>query len=123
MRFVEMRRAPCRVGIRGQGRRAARWTGLALRAAGRAAIGLGAAAVLPLASAAMLLLAPASVLAASPEPTTVGVGDPRSSGQGPGLVGDPLSAILVVAAIAALAVALTLLYVRATDRRADGAGG
>ena len=41
-------------------------------------------------------------------------GDPRSSGQGPGLVGDPLLAIVVVSAIALLSSLATLLYVRAT---------
>jgi hypothetical protein len=60
------------------------------------------------------LLLPAMVLAASPEPTAVTAGDPRSSGQGPGLVGDPLTAVLVVVAIATLVIVATLLYVRAT---------
>lgn len=62
----------------------------------------------------VLLLAPAVAFAASPAPTSGDIGDPRSSGQGPGLVGDPLAAILVVALIAGLALGLTLLYVRAT---------
>jgi len=62
----------------------------------------------------LLLVVPTIVHAASPEPTTVPAGDPRSSGQGPGLVGDPLTAILVVAVIAAIAITATLLYVRAT---------
>jgi len=62
----------------------------------------------------MALLLPASSLAASPGPTGAVTGDPRSSGQGPGLVGDPLTAILVVAAIAVLTLLATLLYVRAT---------
>jgi hypothetical protein len=63
----------------------------------------------------MALVGP--VLAASPSPTTGIGGDPRSSGQGPGLVGDPLFAIVAVVAIAVAAVALTLAYVRLTDRR------
>ena len=46
-------------------------------------------------------------------------GDPRSSGQGPGLVGDPLVAIGAVVAIGVGAVILTLAYVRMTSRR-DG---
>jgi hypothetical protein len=58
------------------------------------------------------LLPPAAALAASPTPDAVG--DPRSSGQGPGLVGDPLAAILIVVAIAFLALLATLVYVRAT---------
>ena len=55
--------------------------------------------------------------AASPSPGTGG--DPRSSGEGPGLVGEPLLALLVVAGIAILAVVLTTLYVRVTDRRPE----
>lgn len=54
------------------------------------------------------------VLAASPSPSSAAAGDPRSSGQGPGLVGDPLLAIAVVAAIAVLTLVATLAYVRAT---------
>ena len=61
-------------------------------------------------------LAATSVLAASPSPD-VGVGDPRSSGQGPGLVGDPAFAILAVVAIGLGAVAVTLVWVRLTARR------
>ncbi len=60
------------------------------------------------------LAAAATALAESPSPTTAAVGDPRSSGQGPGLVGDPLLAILVVLAIALVSLGATLLYVRAT---------
>jgi hypothetical protein len=52
------------------------------------------------AMAAVAVAFPARLIAASPTPTQVGAGDPRSSGQGPGLVGDPLLALLVVAAIA-----------------------
>ena len=59
-------------------------------------------------------LVPPAALAASPAPTTAALGDPRSSGQGPGLVGDPLAAIVAVVVIAALALVATLLYVRAT---------
>jgi hypothetical protein len=65
-----------------------------------------------------LLATAGSVLAASPTPSA-GIGDPRSSGQGPGLVGDPLTAILVVAAIALVTVGITLAYVRVTRRRGD----
>jgi hypothetical protein len=53
-------------------------------------------------------------VAASPSPTAVVLGDPRSGGQGPGLVGDPLAAIVVVAVIALASLAATLLYVRLT---------
>jgi len=55
-------------------------------------------------------------LAASPGPTTGAGGDPRSSGQGPGLVGDPLLAVLAVVAIGAAALGLTLIFVRLTGR-------
>jgi hypothetical protein len=56
--------------------------------------------------------------AASPSPGTGG--DPRSSGEGPGLVGEPFVALLVVAGIAILAVVLTTLYVRVTDTKSPG---
>ena len=59
--------------------------------------------------------------AASPEATMGAGGDPRSNGQGPGLVGDPAFAILGVLAIAIVAVALTSIYVRLT-RPAGSAG-
>lgn len=68
----------------------------------------------------------ATVLAASPEPSAVTGGDPRSNGQGPGLVGTPGLAILGVAAIAIVAIVVTTLYVRYTtpprspDREDDG---
>jgi hypothetical protein len=62
-----------------------------------------------------------TALAASPSPTSGTGGDPRSSGQGPGLVGDPLLAILVVAVIGLVALGATLLYVRITERPRTGA--
>jgi hypothetical protein len=55
-------------------------------------------------------------LAASPSPGAAG-GDPRSSGQGPGLVGDPAFALLAVLAIGLVTVVVTLVYVRLTARR------
>lgn len=70
----------------------------------------------PLALAAWLVAA-ATALAESPSPTQGAVGDPRSSGSGPGLVGDPLFAIVVVALIAVVSVGATLVYVRATGGR------
>jgi hypothetical protein len=57
-----------------------------------------------------------ATLAASPSPEPA-VGDPRSSGQGPGLVGDPGFALLAVVAIGAGTVAATLIYVRLTARK------
>lgn len=70
-----------------------------------------------IATAAAWALLPAVALAASPSPTAAGVGDPRSSGQGPGLVGDPLWAIVIVIVIAVLSLVATLAYVRATAGR------
>ncbi len=61
----------------------------------------------------MLVLAGAAY-AASPSPAAAAGGDPRSSGQGPGLVGDPVAAILAVAILALASLAATLLYVRLT---------
>jgi hypothetical protein len=55
-------------------------------------------------------------LAASPSPSGGIGGDPRSSGQGPGLVGDPAFAIVAVLAIGLAALALTLAYIRLTAR-------
>ena len=57
-------------------------------------------------------------LAATPSPA-VG-GDPRSSGEGPGLVGEPGLALLVVAVIAAVSVIATVAYVRLTDHPSRG---
>ncbi|HEY6570270.1 MAG TPA: hypothetical protein VIZ22_08275 [Candidatus Limnocylindrales bacterium] len=73
------------------------------------------------ASAALLLASAGAALGASPTPSP-GIGDPRSSGEGPGLVGDPLTAILVVVAIAAVTVGITLAYVRVTGGRGDAPG-
>ena len=78
------------------------------RPAGRLA-GLGAALTAWLASA-------AATVAASPTPDPI-VGDPRSSGQGPGLVGDPLFALIAVVAIGIVSVLATLVYVRLTAGR------
>jgi hypothetical protein len=57
------------------------------------------------------------VAAASPSPSAVLGGDPRSDGQGPGLVGDPLTAIVLVLVIGLGAALATALYVRATGGR------
>jgi len=68
---------------------------------------------------------PVGVLAASPAPVATPGSDTRSAGQGPGLVGDPGLAILAVVGVAAVAIILTLAYVRVTGgpgQRSDGAG-
>jgi hypothetical protein len=67
-----------------------------------------------------VLLGAATALAASPSPTGAAVGDPRSTGVGPGLVGDPLFAIGVVALVAVGSLLATLAYVRATGGRRSG---
>jgi len=58
-----------------------------------------------------------SALAASPVPSAVVGGDPRSSGQGPGLVGDPLTAVVLVLVIGIGAALATVAYVRMTGGR------
>jgi hypothetical protein len=58
-----------------------------------------------------------TALAASPDASPGTGGDPRSSGQGPGLVGDPLTAVLVVLAIGVGAAVATAVYVRLTGGR------
>jgi hypothetical protein len=55
-----------------------------------------------------------TALAASPAASQAAGGDPRSNGQGPGLVGTPGLAILGVAAIGVAAVLATTIYVRLT---------
>ncbi len=72
---------------------------------------------------AAVLVGAATSLAASPSPTSAAVGDPRSSGQGPGLVGDPLTAIALVAAIALASLVATLVYVRLTRGPAESGPG
>jgi hypothetical protein len=68
--------------------------------------------------AALLLVAIAMpVLAASPSPSGAIGGDPRSSGQGPGLMGDPAFAVLAVVAIGLMATLGTLVYVKLTGGR------
>jgi hypothetical protein len=60
---------------------------------------------------------PGTVLGASPIPSVLPGSDTRSSGEGPGLVGDPVFAILGVVGIALLAILATLAYVRLTRPR------
>lgn len=58
-----------------------------------------------------------TALAASPEASGAVGGDPRSSGQGPGLVGDPATAIALVLLIGIGTAVVTALYVRFTGGR------
>jgi hypothetical protein len=86
------------------------------------------AAGLLVAGATLLLLAgvwwivgsvanPPNVAGASAIASIIPGGDPRSSGQGPGLVGNPGLALLSVLGIGLAAVVGTLIYVRLTARR------
>lgn len=91
-------------------------------AAGRArlaVIALGAGVVLLLLAllwglADALFGSAATVLAASPEPTLRPGSDTRTTGAGPGLVGAPLLALLIVLGIALVSVAASIAYVRLT---------
>jgi hypothetical protein len=58
---------------------------------------------------------------ASPTPSPGGAGDPRSPGQGPGLVGDPAFAIAVLVLVAIASTVATLIYLR-LSAPADRAG-
>jgi len=68
----------------------------------------------------LLLTAASSVIAGEPAASPGTGGDPRSPGQGPGLVGDPLFAIGAVMLVALTSVVLTLAYVRLTNARSSG---
>jgi hypothetical protein len=67
---------------------------------------------------AWLLAAAAVAIAASPTPAPA-AGDPRSAGQGPGLVGDPGFAIGLVVLVGLASLGLSLAYVRLTSDRDD----
>jgi hypothetical protein len=86
--------------------------GAGLLVAGLAWAGLGAIA------AGIIGDAVPAARAATPSAAAVG-GDPRSPGEGPGLVGEPLIAIVAVIAIAILAIVVTTVYVRLTARPGD----
>jgi hypothetical protein len=80
-------------------------------------LGAGWAVAGSLLPAAIRLVVPLA-MAASPTPGAAG-GDPRSSGEGPGLVGEPLLALVGVLGIAVAAIVATTLYIRLTG----GPGG
>jgi hypothetical protein len=61
-----------------------------------------------------------AALAASPESTIVPGSDTRTSGGGPGLVGDPLFAVLAVLGVGLLSLIGTLAWIRATGGRSAG---
>jgi hypothetical protein len=72
-----------------------------------------------LAVAPLLVMTATTALAAEPAATPGLGGDPRSPGEGAGLVGDPLFAIGAVVIVALVSIALTLGYVRMTARRGE----
>ena len=82
-----------------------RWPGGGLRR------GLGAGAYL----LASLVLAAAPMFATDPTASPAG-GDVRTSSTAPGLVGDPLFAVVGVVMVGLVALGATLLYVRLTAR-------
>jgi hypothetical protein len=65
----------------------------------------------------LLASAATRVLAADPTASPGSGGDVRTTPAAPGLVGDPLVAVVGVAAVAAIAILATLLAVRFGDRR------
>jgi hypothetical protein len=76
-----------------------------------------------LGSLGLSLVVVGSALAAEPGATPGTGGDPRSPGQGPGLVGDPLLAVGVVVLVALISIGLTLGYVRLTGSGGDTGSG
>lgn len=60
-----------------------------------------------------LLVVASTALAGVPTASPAG-GDPRSPGEGPGLVGDPLVAVVLVVGIGLFALLATLAWVRFT---------
>ena len=81
------------------------------------ALGAGALALTMGVLWAALSAATGVAAAASPSPTVATGGDPRSSGSGPGLVGEPLVAIALVIAVALAAVVVTTIWIRLTGGR------
>lgn len=67
----------------------------------------------------VLVLVPALAFAASPSPSAPVAGDTRSAGEGPGLVGAPLLAILLVVALGVGTALVTLAYVRLSKPAED----
>ena len=59
-------------------------------------------------------------LAATPDPTARPGSDTRSSGGGPGLVGDPVLAILGMLGLGVASVLASLAYIRLTGGRTEG---
>ena len=91
--------------------------GRARAAAATLLLGLGAAClVLALVLAVTPFAFPGVASAASPSASPAPGGDTRSSGEGPGLVGQPVVIAFGVIALGAVTAAATVLYVRATRK-------
>ena len=86
-------------------------------AAGLLVVGLACIAI-ALVLAVAPLIAPAATLGASPTPTAAPVGDTRSSGEGPGLVGQPFVIALGVILLGLVSAGLAVVYARVTRPRA-----
>lgn len=80
-------------------------------AAGLLTVGLACVA-LALVVAVVALALPGNVLGSSPQPTIAPGGDTRSSGGGPGLVGQPFTILAGVIALGLLSAGLAMLYAR-----------
>ena len=78
----------------------------------------GLAAVLPAIVSIVVPVALGASPGAAASPATGG--DPRSSGEGPGLVGEPVIAVLAVIGIAILAVVVTTAWIRWTANGPEG---
>jgi hypothetical protein len=61
---------------------------------------------------ALVMAFTATALAGEPSPLLIDPLDPRAEGEGAGLVGDPLLALVVVVTLGLLAAAAAALYVR-----------
>jgi hypothetical protein len=95
---------------------------------GRAGLALAVVATawllvgLPASAALAQAAPPSSPAVASPTPvptlaaTTIDAGDPRSDGQGPGLVGEPLLVLAGIVLVGVATVVGTIVIARATGR-------
>ena len=90
--------------------------GRALTAAVLVALGMASLALALVLTIAPLVFPPAAA-AATPTASPAPVGDTRSSGEGPGLVGQPLVIALGVVVLGAAAAGATILYARASTGR------
>jgi hypothetical protein len=86
-------------------------------------VGLAVGGVQLLLSATATILSVLVPVAYAATPTPATGGDPRSSGEGPGLVGEPALALLIVGLIAIASIVVTTVWIRLTsDRRAETSG-